>query len=279
MKIYADKDTGYFKTISETVIEDDTFLEVPSLPPNANYRWDGNDWIPLTSVEIASSDPEYDSAQDDEKSVTTPNKTTIGQLAYFGNTTGDLLEESIARVTAQGDLVGRYLAGTGLVINNVFATVSNFITGTPAAGHIPYFDGRWRSRSLSELQNEFQSQTQKRTWCWSMAINKHDIKNNFLRRQNGTETSHCPYIAIEDARIYALSLDNQPTEDDGWRLEIFVNGTLFHSFLKPSGSTASRIFEHLNLVLKKGDRLSAKCVQAGKDKIAYPGTSLYLESR
>ncbi|MDJ0596387.1 MAG: hypothetical protein QNJ72_41500 [Pleurocapsa sp. MO_226.B13] len=55
MKIYAYKDTGYFATIAEIAIANSNFLEVPSLPPHGNHRWDGSKWIALTDLEIEAT--------------------------------------------------------------------------------------------------------------------------------------------------------------------------------------------------------------------------------
>ena len=49
---YVYKDTGYFtNTISSVEQDHPNLLQVPSLPPNQDHRWDGEKWVAIDSAE------------------------------------------------------------------------------------------------------------------------------------------------------------------------------------------------------------------------------------
>ena len=50
--IYASAETGYFAKISDRALDAPSLVEVDSIPPNINYKWNGSSWTALTNAEI-----------------------------------------------------------------------------------------------------------------------------------------------------------------------------------------------------------------------------------
>lgn len=116
------------------------------------------------------------------------------------------------------------------------------------------------------------------SWTWFAAINNGNITNGFLRRQNGTQTDRAPYIAGYNCRIECITMTNQPTEQDDWNLEVYVNGELRATFLKPQNTNKIRFAQaEINITLNELDAVSLRCARNGNSgNISYPGCSLYV---
>ncbi len=98
--IYAYTDTGYFARISDRALDDPNLIQVPSLPPDANHKWDGQAWIILTPdeieeiIEIAEEEdsepqPEIEVVDIEASTTTIPNS-----VVFWGSETGDRLINS-----------------------------------------------------------------------------------------------------------------------------------------------------------------------------------------
>lgn len=121
------------------------------------------------------------------------------------------------------------------------------------------------------------------SWVWSTAINSGNVGSGFLRRQNGTPTNLVPYVSAYPAYIEAISLENRPSEQDDWVLNIFVNGNLAWTFAKPQGQNFKLFPDDgsfsLDLPLERGDAVSLRCVRINNGNISNPGVSLYIRQR
>ena len=91
--IYAHKSTRYFARISDRVLDDPNLIQVPSLPPDANHKWDGQAWIVLTPDEIEEIMEEAAEEDGSDKiefgNIETSTITTPNSIVFWGNRTGD----------------------------------------------------------------------------------------------------------------------------------------------------------------------------------------------
>ena len=93
--IYADSNTGYFARISDRILADPNLIQVDSMPPNVDYKWDGTNWINLTVTEIEEKNqtaeplPEIETADIETNTTTIPNS-----VVFWGSNTGDRLINS-----------------------------------------------------------------------------------------------------------------------------------------------------------------------------------------
>lgn len=117
----------------------------------------------------------------------------------------------------------------------------------------------------------------KRSWVWSVARNATNQPNQFLRRQNGTPTNVCPYIAPVDCTVYAATAENDPTDTTAWTLRVEVNGVGVYDLIK-TGGTNSVTDSPLGVDIDQGDSVTIRMVnQAGT--VDRPGGSIYLIER
>ena len=95
---YVYSDTGYFALVSDRELSEPNLTLVPSIPPKATERWDGNDWIPLSETEIKDLIEEAEEAETpsdfESLDISTPTNTNTNSLVLWGNERGDLLVNS-----------------------------------------------------------------------------------------------------------------------------------------------------------------------------------------
>ncbi len=94
--IYASAETGYFAKISDRALDAPNLIQVPSLPPDANHKWDGQAWIVLTSDEIeeimeaAAEEEDFEPQQEIEiVDIEASTATIPNSVVFWGNETGD----------------------------------------------------------------------------------------------------------------------------------------------------------------------------------------------
>ena len=96
--IYANAETGYFARISDRALDDPNLVQVLSLPPDANHKWNGQAWIVLTPDEIEEIIEEAEEEEEEKEieaaDVETSTTTIPNSLVLWGNTTGDRLISS-----------------------------------------------------------------------------------------------------------------------------------------------------------------------------------------
>ena len=98
--IYAHAETGYFARISDRALDAPNLIQVPSLPPDASHKWDGQAWIVLTPdeiEEIMEEAAEEDSEPQQEIEIVDIEASTAtipNSVVFWGNETGDRLINS-----------------------------------------------------------------------------------------------------------------------------------------------------------------------------------------
>ena len=270
MFVYIYKDTGYFYAIAQSPLDRTDLIEVPSLPPDSEHKWNGSFWEPLTETEVTAieeSNPDYKASGNTEKGISTPNTTNVGQVAYFSDSTGTELNNSSAIATKNGDLIGRYISATAFFINNALLTLSSFLAGAANNGCIPYYqNGEWRSRLLSEVS--------KKQWTFSASINKKNVNDDFLCREGETPTDLSPFVVPFESVCHTIVVSCRPSEFDEFDVYLYRGGAIIASVNKPQYETLA-VYSDLRIDCQARDAIAirAKAV-SNKEKIDYPAVSL-----
>lgn len=124
--IYAYAETGYFARISDRILADPNLIQVDSMPPNVDYKWDGTNWVNLTVTEIEEKNqvteplPEIETVQLQTNTTTLPNS-----LVLWGSSTGDrlinsgvVLQEKTLQVPYDLNLINQKYLVNGIDIND-----------------------------------------------------------------------------------------------------------------------------------------------------------------
>ncbi len=93
--IYASAETGYFARISDRALDAPNLIQVPSLPPDASHKWDGQAWIVLTPdeieeiLEIAAEEDSEPQQEIEIVDIEASTATIPNSVVFWGNETGD----------------------------------------------------------------------------------------------------------------------------------------------------------------------------------------------
>ena len=270
MFVYIYKDTGYFYAIAQSPLDRTDLIEVTSLPPDSEHKWNGNFWEPLTESEITAieeSDPDYNKDGIVEKGILTPNTTEVRQLCYFNNSDGSEINNSTATTNGAGDLSGRYINAASFFLNNVLLTLSSFLAGAVNNECIPYYqNGEWRSRLLSEVS--------KKQWTFSASINKKNVNDDFLCREGETPTDLSPFAVPFESVCHTIVVSCRPSEFDEFNVYLYRGGAIIASANKPRYKTKA-VYSDLRIDCQAGDAIAIRIkAVSDKEKIDYPAVSL-----
>ena len=263
---YANAQTGRYWGVIDSQSDDPELIRVPTAPPDALHKWDGNSWISLTTAEVAADEDINTTESTVKEPLATPETTVPGRIAVWNDNLGSAIASSAVSIDNNGNLFGKIINATAYYLNYALVTLSTFLANTPQEGHMPIFrNGLWQSiLPVVKYQGSF-----------SVAINSGSVNTSFLRRQNGTSTDRCPYIIPYDCKCHTVAITCRPSESDDFNFRIFRNGTLMIEYLKPQGDNKA-IYSNLNLEFNSGDAVSIQVSRIGNGNIEYPGGTLYF---
>ena len=112
--------------------------------------------------------------------------------------------------------------------------------------------------------------------CWSVAKNNVTATGEWFRRQAGTSSDTCPFVAVTDMTIIAVGITNQVVTT--WSVEILADSGTGPVLIHTITGTADNKQTDTGLAIdiNQGDLIS---IRQGTGTSTDPSCDIYLKSR